>query len=314
MKKDSCRLPGLMVLLLSCAVAAQAAAPPKRPKNVPKEAHWRNGSWFQVVEGHTSWTDAKKKCEAVGGNLAVVPDEETWKALKPLIPDSDYWLGASDAETTGKWKWVDGSSMTYAPWRAGEPNNVGGKEHWLVSSWGDVPEDYGWTHGYVCQWKTFDSLMAYRADVEDSNAEVAQTLKRFREEMIPAIQAHHTAVLAADEDYITALTKEMEASNKRNDAPAAEAIEKEIALINAGTPIHAEDADGTPPALVKLRKAYREQCWKADEDRNRKVPPIVRRYDPYLGNLQAKILHDGSASQAMEVKMIRQSMQGLLAQ
>jgi len=38
---------------------------------------------------------------------------------------SGIYLGASDSETEGVWKWVTGEEWNYTNWRAGEPNNDG---------------------------------------------------------------------------------------------------------------------------------------------------------------------------------------------
>ena len=37
---------------------------------------------------------------------------------------ADLWLGASDKETEGQWKWVTGELWSFTDWRSGSPNNI----------------------------------------------------------------------------------------------------------------------------------------------------------------------------------------------
>ena len=69
------------------------------------------------------WLRAKSKCEALGGHLAVIRYEDTWKKILALT-SSTVWLGAMDSKNEGQWKWVDGSLVTFAPWVPGQPDNL----------------------------------------------------------------------------------------------------------------------------------------------------------------------------------------------
>ncbi|CAB1337313.1 unnamed protein product, partial [Coregonus sp. 'balchen'] len=46
----------------------------------------------------------------------------------------DYvWIGLTDAVTEGIWKWVDGTPLTTAYWRSGQPD--GGEDCSYFYSW-----------------------------------------------------------------------------------------------------------------------------------------------------------------------------------
>ena len=72
-------------------------------------------------------------------------------------------MGAKDEKLEGEWIWVDGTKMTFNAWGQGNPDNVGGREHYLYALldkgiWNDTEKD--WDHhrtapvvGYVCEWK-----------------------------------------------------------------------------------------------------------------------------------------------------------------
>ena len=39
----------------------------------------------------------------------------------------NYWIGGSDREEEGYFKWVDGSALTYNKWSPGQPDNNGNR-------------------------------------------------------------------------------------------------------------------------------------------------------------------------------------------
>ncbi|MCW1916235.1 lectin-like protein [Luteolibacter sp. GHJ8] len=158
----------LTLAALCWPVIAGAAAPQRAPKGVPQNAVWytgNQGSWFAVIEDPCTWQQAKERCELAGGQLAVAADAKTWEVVSKVVPRFEVWLGATDEAVEGKWVWVDGTPMTWNTWRRNEPDNRGGNEDALVASWTDVPSNADWVKGYICQWKSFDGLMALRFDV-----------------------------------------------------------------------------------------------------------------------------------------------------
>jgi hypothetical protein len=92
---------------------------------------------FQIIEGNFTWQEAKADAEAKGGQLAVLDTQEKIDAansyLEELGERPHLWIGLTDEEEEGNWKWVDGTSLEINNWSDGEPNN----------SWFDrTPENY----------------------------------------------------------------------------------------------------------------------------------------------------------------------------
>ncbi len=82
------------------------------------------------------------------------------------------WIGASDAEVEGEWRWVvgpeagqlfwlggpDGTAVTFADWDpvTGEPNDQSGEDYammgWRNKNWNDLPEfDATWHRQFVVE-------------------------------------------------------------------------------------------------------------------------------------------------------------------
>ncbi len=125
------------------------------------QAKWFRGKWYAVVMERVSWTAARQRCEKLGGQLAVVPDKIAWEFVRSLST-ANLWLGATDEEKEGEWKWIDGTPFTFHRWLKGQPNNAyNGTEHYLNTwngSWNDAPKDGQFTGrdfvaGFVCEWK-----------------------------------------------------------------------------------------------------------------------------------------------------------------
>ena len=89
------------------------------------------------------------------GDLASIPDQATNEFLTTLSTDISY-IGASDAESEGTWKWSDGTPWGFQNWAPGEPNNVGGRQnfasinHMDVGLWDDNFETD--TRPFFCQY------------------------------------------------------------------------------------------------------------------------------------------------------------------
>ena len=147
-----------------------------------------NGNHYAFIPGKISWERAKMEAESltfqgVPGHLVTI----TSRAEDEFLLDSfglkpNVWIGASDAEEEGVWKWVTGPETglvfwfggpinnAYENWSLGEPNNVGIENFavWnhqistgeILFSWNDVnndPDDedpFNRISGYLVEFET----------------------------------------------------------------------------------------------------------------------------------------------------------------
>ncbi|MES2389256.1 MAG: lectin-like protein, partial [Bacteroidota bacterium] len=109
----------------------------------------------QIYNGHTyyisniskpTWYEAKAYCESLGGHLAVAAQNDENSAITLMLSDFGYWLGGTDHETEGTWKWITGEPYTSSHWASSQPddypynNNEGGQDYMVLykdSQWDD---------------------------------------------------------------------------------------------------------------------------------------------------------------------------------
>ncbi|XP_029911337.1 CD209 antigen-like protein C [Myripristis murdjan] len=83
-------------------------------------------SCYFISSESKSWDESRQDCLKRGADLVIIKSKEEEPFLKKF--HTRVWIGLSDRETEGVWKWVDGSSLSYTFWASGEPNDRGGED------------------------------------------------------------------------------------------------------------------------------------------------------------------------------------------
>ncbi|XP_071416339.1 macrophage mannose receptor 1-like isoform X2 [Pithys albifrons albifrons] len=92
---------------------------------------WERHGFYCYLVGHTSITfsEAKKTCERSSGYLTSIGDryEQAYlTSLTSLRSEKYFWIGLSDMEERGSFKWVTGEGVLYTNWNAAMPGNEAG--------------------------------------------------------------------------------------------------------------------------------------------------------------------------------------------
>jgi len=149
------------LLVVSAGFVWGASDTPPGPPAPLEDAVEFGGHHYRLVDDveDLSWTSAKKACEADGAYLTTVTGEDEAAFIAGLCDDRYMYLGASDHEEEGVWKWVDGSPWEFTHWMPGQPNDYSGSEDYLATydggEWVDVDRsggDFWMPTGYICEW------------------------------------------------------------------------------------------------------------------------------------------------------------------
>uniref|UniRef100_A0A3B1J3G1 C-type lectin domain-containing protein n=1 Tax=Astyanax mexicanus TaxID=7994 RepID=A0A3B1J3G1_ASTMX len=94
-------------------------------------------SYYYISSEKKNWNVARQDCRNRGADLVIINSREEQQ-------NKYIWIGLSDAEKEGEWKWVDGSPLTT---KSGEPSNTYGNENCVafsipamtINAWNDEP-------------------------------------------------------------------------------------------------------------------------------------------------------------------------------
>ncbi|XP_059579429.1 C-type lectin domain family 4 member F [Alligator mississippiensis] len=123
---------------------------------------WRlhGGNLYYFSKEKRSWEEAEQFCVSQNSHLSSVLSWEEQEYLAAEVRNADHWIGLSDREAEGSWRWVDGSEYTKGFWYKKQPDNwnqgIGGTEDCVHlqngvhhKTWNDV--NCTLQHQWVCK-------------------------------------------------------------------------------------------------------------------------------------------------------------------
>ncbi|XP_074483081.1 uncharacterized protein LOC141762859 [Sebastes fasciatus] len=104
-----------------------------------------NHSFYYFSSNFNSWQESREDCQQRGADLMIINSKEEQEFGSQF--NRDTWIGLTDSETEGTWKWVDGTALGTSYWRTGEPNSFEGRDEDCGEirdfeeerNWNDVP-------------------------------------------------------------------------------------------------------------------------------------------------------------------------------
>uniref|UniRef100_A0A671L3D8 C-type lectin domain-containing protein n=1 Tax=Sinocyclocheilus anshuiensis TaxID=1608454 RepID=A0A671L3D8_9TELE len=113
---------------------------------------------YFVSSEKKSWTESRRYCMERGADLIIINNREEQVSETHFITikisaNANVWIGLTDSDVEGSWKWVDGSTLTsgstehlmliccYRFWDPREPNGHRGENCALtyLPGWADYP-------------------------------------------------------------------------------------------------------------------------------------------------------------------------------
>ena len=146
------------------------------------------GHSYALFSNADTWEDAEKYCESLGGHLVTINSKEENDAVWAFARNSGYesvFIGLSDAEEEGTWKWVTGEPFTYTNWAEGQPDGFTEDENFAEfafsnnnGKWNDYEfkaHKENTAVSYICEWDSDIKNSAGDTELTDEQAKTAFT-------------------------------------------------------------------------------------------------------------------------------------------
>ena len=140
---------------------------------IPAKIVEKDGHYYSLYNESLTWTEAEAICVSMGGHLVSINSAEEQKLIEEILPFGImnlYWIGATDKDSEGVWKWVDtgevfwqgqsnGSGTGYSNWNSGEPNDNESEEDYAhiynnnvsFGKWNDITGVATSPTGFICE-------------------------------------------------------------------------------------------------------------------------------------------------------------------
>uniref|UniRef100_A0A4W6FWX6 C-type lectin domain-containing protein n=1 Tax=Lates calcarifer TaxID=8187 RepID=A0A4W6FWX6_LATCA len=121
----------------------------KRKLNIFGEWVYFKHSFYYISSTTKSWPNSRNDCLQRGADLVIINSKEEQVCVR-VTSLWRTWIGLTDRETEGTWRWVDGTFLSTSYWITGEPNSYEDKNEDCVEirnpesedSWNDAPCTY----------------------------------------------------------------------------------------------------------------------------------------------------------------------------
>ncbi|XP_078391963.1 CD209 antigen-like protein C [Cetorhinus maximus] len=135
----------------------------------PCPSGWKvhNHHCYKFSTHKVNWDSAKQQCVSQNSHLIFINTEQEQNFIIKSIENNpgSHWIGLTDRESEGNWKWVDGSPVSFTRWGQGEPNNMHHNENCAITRGADW-NDYSCADQFpfICAKRALPCIEA--ADIE----------------------------------------------------------------------------------------------------------------------------------------------------
>ncbi|KAL7841359.1 hypothetical protein SRHO_G00250500 [Serrasalmus rhombeus] len=114
---------------------------------------YSNSRIYYISTEKMTWDSGRKACKEKEADLVIINSREEQILVAGFTKNQNAWIGLTDGDSEGVWKWVDDSALTTGFWRSEEPNSYVGDEDCVVTGYGSDPvnnwADYPCTDRFI---------------------------------------------------------------------------------------------------------------------------------------------------------------------
>ncbi|KAK2915681.1 hypothetical protein Q8A67_000055 [Cirrhinus molitorella] len=110
--------------------------------NLSNGWHYHQYSFYYFSSEKKNWTESRRYCTERGADLIIINNKEEQDFVQNKKSyGTHFWIGLTDSDEEGTWKWVDGSTPTFRFWASNEPRGQQRENCALIytSNWADYP-------------------------------------------------------------------------------------------------------------------------------------------------------------------------------
>ncbi|XP_028250188.1 C-type lectin domain family 10 member A-like [Parambassis ranga] len=101
----------------------------KQTKTCPSEWTMFGCSCYLVPPKSGSWDEGRADCRGRGADLVVIDSIQEQRFLTTFTTQPS-WIGLTDREEEGTWKWIDGTPLNLTVWDWKQPDNGNRDPQW----------------------------------------------------------------------------------------------------------------------------------------------------------------------------------------
>ena len=98
-----------------------------------------------MFDDRNAWVEALASCREIGAELVKIESQNETEFINAtlLSTQKKIWIGLTDVQKEGVWKWSDGTkSIGYSNWGLKEPNNHQDRQHCAAIVKGMMGDEY----------------------------------------------------------------------------------------------------------------------------------------------------------------------------
>ncbi|XP_036789827.1 C-type lectin domain family 4 member E-like [Oncorhynchus mykiss] len=90
-------------------------------KTCPEGWQKLESSWYFLSTETKTWKESREDCLERGADLVIIKSDK--EKPFPFKLKKRVWIGLTDSDNEGTWKWVDGTPLTTGFWYDPQPDN-----------------------------------------------------------------------------------------------------------------------------------------------------------------------------------------------